>query len=303
MTLKTGRAQGVARITVDHERCTLCGLCVTICKGGPLYVRDSRIEVDQSRFFGCTGCGHCMAVCPRDAVVIGGRDISPADLIDLPEKGIRSTYDELFSLMVSRRSVREFDGREVPRSVVDRIVEAIGTAPMGMPPSDVELLVLAGSDRVAEFSRDVIAVMRRKWWMISPIVLSAMRPIMGGDRYTFIKTFVVPLITTVLEKDNEGLDWLCYDAPLAIVFHISPLSADADTLIAATYAMLAAEALGLSSCMIGSVGPYLKFGGGKIRKKYGIPQKNRVGITVVFGYPKVRFARGIKRRLAGVRFY
>jgi ferredoxin len=303
MTLKTGRSEGVAQITIDHKRCNLCGLCVTICKGGPLYIRDSRIEVDQSRFFGCTGCGHCMAVCPKGAVVIEGRDISPADLIDLPEKGIRATYDELLALMVSRRSVREFDGRQVPRSVIDRIVEAISSAPMGIPPSDVELLVLAESAKVAEFSRDVIAEMRKKRWIISPFVLSAMRPIMGRDRYTFVKTFVVPLITTVLDKAEQGQDWLLYDAPLAILFHISPLSAVADTLISATYAMLAAEALGLSSCMIGSVGPQLKLGGGSIREKYGIPQKNRVGVTVVFGYPKVRFARGIRRRLAGVRFY
>ena len=126
---------------------------------------------------------------------------------------------------------------------------------------------------------------------------------MGRDRYTFIKTFAAPLVSTIIEKDSEGKDWLLYGAPLAVVFHISPRAESADTLIAATYAMLAAQTMGMTSCMIGSIGPFLKNGGKRIREKYGIPQKNRIGITVVFGYPKVGFTRGIRRRLAGVTLY
>jgi len=301
--LKTGRFEGVASIQIDRTRCDLCGRCVTVCKGGPLYVTEGSIGIDQSRFFGCTGCGHCMAVCRKDAITVEGRDISRADLMDLPETGVRSTFDELLSLMVSRRSIREFEDREIPRPRTDTIIQAASTAPMGIPPSDVELLVLHGRQKVREFSDDMIAVMRRSRFILSPLSLALMRPFIGRDAYTFMKTFTVPLISTIIDNRDEGNDWLLYGAPLAIIFHICPGADPADTLIAATYAMLAAESQGLGGCMIGSVGPYLRHGGRRIRKKYGIPPENRVGITMVLGYPKVRFVRAIRRRFSKVLFY
>ncbi len=301
--LKTGRFDGLASVQIDHSRCDLCGRCVTVCKGGPLYVADGNIGIDQSRFFGCIGCGHCMAVCRRDAVTVEGRDISRADLMDIPETGVRSTFDELFSLMVSRRSIREFDEREIPRPKIDSIIQAASSAPMGIPPSEVELLVLHGRPKVREFSSDMIADMRRSRFILSPLSLALMRPFIGRDAYAFMKSFTVPLISTILEKQTEGKDWLLYGAPLAMVFHIRPAADPADTVIAATYAMLAAQAQGLGGCMIGSVGPYLRHGGRTIKKKYGIPRENRVGITMVLGYPKVWFARAIRRRFSRVSFY
>ncbi len=301
--LKTCRSDRVASIQIDHARCNLCGRCVTVCKGGPLYIEDGTVGIDQSRFFGCLGCGHCMAVCPKDAVTVEGRGISRTDLIDVPETGVRSTFDELLSLMVSRRSIREFQEMEIPRPKIDAIIQAASAAPMGIPPSDVELLVLNGRQKVREFSGDMITDMRRSRFILSPLFLALMRPFIGRDAYAFMKDFTAPLISTIIEKQSEGKDWLLYEAPLAILFHIRRGAEPADTLIAATYAMLAAESMGIGTCMIGSVGPYLSHGGGRIRKKYGIPAANRVGITMVLGYPKVRFARAIRRRFSRVLFY
>ena len=64
--------------------------------------------------------------------------------------------------------------------------------------------------------------------------------------------------------------------------------------------MLAAEALGLGSCLLGStVGlNYDK----KLKAQYGIPAENKVGLAITLGYPAVKFERGVKRRLASVRF-
>jgi ferredoxin len=297
------RYNDVASIHVDSARCDLCYRCVTVCKGGPLFVRDGGIGIDQSRFFGCTGCGQCMAVCPKGAVTIEGRGISPADLMDLPETGFRSTFDELLSLMLARRSIREFEEREIPRPKVDAIIQAASTAPMGIPPSEVELLVLHGREKVREFSTDMIDDMRRSRFILSPPVMALMRPFIGRDAYAFMKTFTVPLISTIIDKQSEGKDWLLYGAPLAILFHICPVADPADTLVSATYAMLAAESMGIGGCMIGSVGPYLRHGGRKIKRKYGIAPANRVGITMVLGYPKVRFVRAIRRHFSRVHFY
>ena len=48
------------------------------------------------------------------------------------------------------------------------IIEAVSTAPMGLPPSDVEVLILDGFDKVQQFADDIIAVIRKSRWFFSP---------------------------------------------------------------------------------------------------------------------------------------
>ena len=70
MSIKTGRAEGTADVRIDYERCTVCGLCVEVCSGAPLVIENGKVIVDQHRFFGCVGCGHCMAVCYRQGIMV-----------------------------------------------------------------------------------------------------------------------------------------------------------------------------------------------------------------------------------------
>jgi nitroreductase len=86
-----------------------------------------------------------------------------------------------------------------------------------------------------------------------------------------------------------------------MLFHAPSFTDPVDTTIAATYAMLAAEALGLGSCIIGSVAPLLK-NNKQFKAKYGIPDNSRPGLAVVFGHPAVKYQRLLKRTFADVHF-
>ena len=92
------------------------------------------------------------------------------------------------------------------------------------------------------------------------------------------------------------------DAPLAMYFYGSPYADPADPLIAATYAMLAGESLGLGTCMLGGVHPLIQYGKSakKFREKYGIKYPSREGLIVIFGYSKVHYQKTIKRTFANV---
>jgi len=76
----------------------------------------------------------------------------------------------------------------------------------------------------------------------------------------------------------------------------------ADPLIAATYAMLAAESLGLGSCMIGTPAFFIKYSK-RFKRKYNIPLKNQQGIVVIFGYTLIAHKKSIKRRLAKTTYF
>jgi nitroreductase len=95
---------------------------------------------------------------------------------------------------------------------------------------------------------------------------------------------------------------LNYDAPLAIYFYGSPYVDPADPIVAATTAMYAAESLGLGACMLGAIHPLIRYGGKakKFRTKYGIKYPSREGVFVIFGYPAVKYRKGLKRTFASV---
>jgi len=112
-------------------------------------------------------------------------------------------------------------------------------------------------------------------------------------------SFILPLARTLVEGKRKGEDYLLYDAPAALLFHTSPYSDGADAHIACTYAMVAAEALGLGSCMIGSLPPVLDRRK-DLKKKHGLPEGHTPRLVLILGYPAVRFRRAIRRPFLSV---
>jgi ferredoxin len=307
MALNFGRAGGTAAVSIDEERCTACGLCVQVCKGGPLTMQGGysssggRVHVDQTRYWGCIGCGHCMTVCPQGCILVEGRDLSPQDRIEIPAPAARAGYESLYALLLSRRSTRAFRDQEVEREVIDQILDAASTAPMGIPPSEVSVLVLSGREAVTAFRDDLLNGMQSMRWMFSPFVLALLRPFLGRETAKLFKSFVAPAVDAYVDQDRQGADWFFYDAPLALYFYASRYADPADPLIPATYAMLAGESLGLGSCMLGFPAYVLQYHR-KLRTKYNLPHKIQPGIVVIFGYPALRHRRALKRRFAQVQY-
>ncbi|MDO9087209.1 MAG: nitroreductase family protein [Anaerolineaceae bacterium] len=299
MTIKTSRAEGVANVTINYKKCNGCGLCVKVCKGAPLIMRNGKPTVDQTRLFGCIGCGKCLAVCPEDAISVEGRDLCTADVLPIAPREQRASYEHLYNLMLARRSTREFSSRMVERELVDQIIEAASSAPMGLPPSDVSVLVLDGRARVRELRDAMMADLKKIKPFVSHSSLKLMRPFMKREEYEMFGSFIVPTMEAFISMEAEGVDWWLYDAPLAVYFYCSPYSDPADPFIAATYAMLAGEALGLGSIMIGTSGFFFKYSR-RLRQQYNIPANAQQGLMVLFGHPAVKYRKAIRRRFAKV---
>ena len=302
MAIITSRTNENGRISFLYEKCNSCGLCVKICKDFSLKMEDNKPVVSDQALFGCMACGHCMAVCQKNAIQISGRELSVNDLIDLTEMKNKPSYDQLKNLLIGRRSIRDFKDIEVGEDLIEKIIEAAVSAPMGLPPSDVNLVIFKGKDKVRQFSFDVIDYFSKVSWLFSDWMIWIWR-LMGKETYQLMKSFGNPLVKFMVETKNKNENYLLYDAPLAMYFSSSPYSDPADPYIPATYAMLAAESLGLGSCIIGSVHPMIQYGAKNLKKKWNLPLKSPSGIIVVFGYPKYHFKSGIKRSFAHVSFF
>jgi nitroreductase/NAD-dependent dihydropyrimidine dehydrogenase PreA subunit len=284
--------------TIDAALCTRCGLCTHICANRTFVAGEGAIHVDGAAAALCIRCGQCMAACPKQALRVEGLD--PLEFLPLPREV--ASASALQALMTRRRSIRAYTDQPVPRGLLQRLVDAAALAPMGFPPSEVGVTVLSTRAQVA----DVVAPCARQMQQLLKASRSAvgrivMRRVVGAKTWRMLERFLIPMIPTALEAYGaDGFDFVAYGAPALLVFHVSPEASagETDVTLAATYAMLMAEALGLGSIMLGlGAAAFMDKG---LKARYGIPAENQVLNTLAVGYAKYHYVRSIPRKLGSV---
>jgi ferredoxin len=284
-------------VRIDQGTCQQCGQCARICAAEVLVLENGHVRVYDDTPFGCIACGHCMMVCPEGSITVTGRGLSPDDLLPLPKPESRATGDQLAALMQARRSVRRFQDREVEPEVLNRIVEMAASGPMGIPPWDVGCVIVRGRGRVQELAGEIIKGYEQFLKIFKPWLLAGMRPFLRRATYDQLRYFIRPLAQSYVDGHRAGSDILFYDAPAVLIFHHSPYADTADAAIACTYAMLAAESLGLGNTMIGGAPPILQRNR-KMCSQLGIPPGNTPSISLIVGYPATHFRRSVRRRFS-----
>jgi ferredoxin len=181
MAIPTSRTKEAAEIKINGEKCNGCGLCVSVCKDFNYKLENKKVTLSGSPLFGCIACGHCMAICPTNAIEIHGRELSPEDLFALPDRAEAATYEQFLPLLQRRRSIREFKEMPVENDLVVKILDAAKTAPMGLPPSDVNVLVLDNQAKVRAFASDYCDFLEGMKWFVSDWFIALMKPFWGKE--------------------------------------------------------------------------------------------------------------------------
>lgn len=305
MSIPTSRSKEKATIILLPELCIGCGACIDVCKDFNFTLEEGVITLSKTPIFGCIACGHCVAICPTGAIEIEGRCFSQQDLFDLSDIKEVTDYQSLLGLLQKRRSIREFTEAEVSKELIQKILDAAQNAPMGLPPSDVHVLVLDSREKNNQFAHDYCTFLKSMKWFVSGWFLALMRPFWGKTNDELFKGFVKPLFDTYINSHEKGENLVNYDAPVAFYFYGSPYTDPADPIVAATVAMYAAESLGLGTCMLGGIHPLIQYGKSaeKLREKYGIKYKSREGLFLIVGHPKPKYRKGIQRSFAEIKYY
>lgn len=181
--------------------------------------------------------------------------------------------------------------------LLDRIVEMAASGPMGIPPWDVGCVIVRGRNRVQELSAEVTKGYEQFLNVFKPWLFAIMRPFVRRATYEQFRHFIRPLAQTYVNGRRAGRDLLFYDAPAVLIFHQSPYADTADAAIDCTYAMLAAESLGLGNTMIGGAPPMLQRNK-RLCNQLGIPTGNTPSISLIVGYPATHFKRSVRRRFS-----
>lgn len=105
-------------IEIDKERCTGCQACIKDCPGKALRLKEGKAEY----FRDCIHCGHCVAICPANAVAIPDYDM---DEVEEYRKETFAIQPENFLHAVKfRRSIRNFRPQEIEEDKLQRILAA-----------------------------------------------------------------------------------------------------------------------------------------------------------------------------------
>ena len=125
---------------VDTELCRKDGICAKVC---PIQIIDGNVgeypSMSLHKVRVCIGCGQCMAFCPANACSAPGlssQDSRPLRRDQLP------SAEQVEELVFSRRSVRNFKNKPVPRELLHRILDGARFAPTAKNTQELRWIVL-----------------------------------------------------------------------------------------------------------------------------------------------------------------
>lgn len=262
----------MGELIVDREGCNSCGICVLECPTRIIEMVEpgtlpSWVERGDEL---CINCGHCVAVCPLAA--IGLDTMKPENCAPI-ERELLPAADQAEHFLRSRRSIRAFKEKPVPREMLARLIDIARYAPSGHNSQPVQWLVIKDRNEGKRLAGLVID------WMRSMIEAAP----------KVAELWHFDLIVADWEK---GEDVILRGAPHVIVAYAQkdlPL-AEQNCSIALAHLELAACSLGLGACWAGwfqAAATYYP----PMTETLQLPEGHQSFGAMMIGYPRYRFSR------------
>jgi len=253
-----------AFIEVDSTKCVKCGDCIAACPTCVLEMGDAgpRVRDDQ-----CIECGHCVSVCPVDAIDnkrTPRAEQQPFDPAKLPTK------EQAALLLRSRRSIRGFEDKPVPRGTVEELLDLARVAPTGGNRQGVRFHVIQDAPRLQAITEAVM------------------------DWAEEHQGLAPHLASMVAFHRGSGKDNVLRHAPcliLALMDEATTPMFRRNGQFTLAYAELYAPMLGLGSCWMGLVEAAATSGDLRVLSLLALPKKTIVTGAIAIGVPSYHHRR------------
>lgn len=251
-------------ILIDPLLCSRCNTCATVCLMKIIEkATDSTFPtISEEKRDLCYRCGHCESFCPEKALTL---DFLTEEKSEHRMPGEQSDPNDLASLMKSRRSIRHFKTKPVPKELILKALDVARYAPSGGNGQPVNWHVVYDPNDVQHIAQLTIDWMR----------------MLVGTEHTLAA--YVPVVLAIWDSGDE---YICHKAPHLLIAHLpdnDPSHDNTDAIIAVTYLDLAAQLFGLGSCWAGFVAmaaaeyqPLVDF--------LKIPEGHRFAFALLLGY-------------------
>ncbi|MCI1720723.1 MAG: nitroreductase family protein [Bacteroidales bacterium] len=258
---------------IDNNLCIACGACANDCLVGIIEMNPKPvIPADKEAM--CMECQHCLAVCPKGALSIFGKDPSKS----LPNTNDKPSPEQMTNLIMNRRSIRRYMKEAIDKVLIKKLLSIASYAPTGENGNSVRFTVVEDMKTMDK---------------LRTITYNAI--IKAGAEGKVPKNLSF-LYDSAKLWESDKVDTIFRGAP-HIVIASAPNdcpSPKEDTMIALSYFELLAISNGMGTLWDGMFKLTLEFVAPELRKTIGIPDNYMVGYAMIFGKPAVKYSRAIQ---------
>ena len=251
-------------VIIETDKCVGCGICARTCAAHNIKLTNKKARTILND---CIMCGQCTAVCPKEAISISGLGGHPVS-----RKGNeRLDPEAVLETIRFRRSIRQFQNKEIPKEVLHDILEAGRLTHTAKNMQDVSFVVLdKEKDKIEQMAVRLFRRLKPLADLLSPLARQ-------NTIHKHFFFFNAPVVIVILAKDKTN------------------------GILAAQNMEFVAEASGLGVLYSGYFTTAANTSPG-IKRALGIPKKKHAAMTLVLGYPNVKFLRSVPRKALEVRY-
>jgi nitroreductase/NAD-dependent dihydropyrimidine dehydrogenase PreA subunit len=274
-------------VSFDKEQCNTCGTCVEVCPEGVLaFQKDKGPSVVFEG--GCIQCGHCVAVCSKGAVFHHQMSMEGFESI---ERRVVSP-EAMARLLNSKRSVRNFSDKKIPRKLIEELVEVAAKSASDNNTQDRGFTVVVERNRILKMEKEIVKYYKRLLFWLNPIVRRILVLFMPREIRGF--EWSMHDIQNMVRQWDEGERPVFRDAPCVVFIHgpKNNLMSKDNCLVAQQYLMLLGQCHGLGSCMIG----YATGAPDALKAHLSLPDNHEIYAANTLGYTKFRYRKTVDRR-------
>ena len=294
-------------VTIDSERCKKDGLCAMICPVGVIQ-QDEKVtvpKISDEHVAHCIACGHCMAICRHGAI---SHSEFPATTVQAIPFEQMPKAEQVQMLLRTRRSIRAFRDKPVPKDTIETIIDGARFAPSGHNSQSTEFLVVQQRAVLNNVSMIVIEYLKFEIKrfanpLFRTVALAADRDVAESGLHE------IPRFKQMVQVFESGADPILNDAPVLLAFHARRTVGfgDVNAQLALQNASLVAHALGIGHFYTGWVlapcrAPMARAWNRRMPNLLGIPPDNNLYGALALGYPIPKFKNMIERKPPRIRW-
>ncbi|MBR2525274.1 nitroreductase family protein [bacterium] len=255
------------KFTVDKEKCIKCGLCQKDCISKIIQTDTDGYPCVKDETF-CISCQHCLAVCPKGAISVFGKNPDNSDEINNT-----ISPEQLENLIKARRSYRIFKQENIDSETMNKLKNILNWAPTGVNFRDLRFTIVENKDTMVEIKETLYKKLKFLFKFIP------------------LKKSLQPFKQAIL----DGNDVIFRNAPHMIVVSTNKKAPckEIDPIIALSYFELYAQSLGIGTLWCGFAYKTLPFSK-EVMKKLEIPKTHKLSYVMLFGKPDIKYQRAIQ---------
>lgn len=247
-------------ILIDRTKCKRDCICELECPFDLIYYgEDGYPRLRRAAKKHCIACGHCVSVCPSQALDLKMLRLENCTPID---RDLQPSPEQVAQFLKSRRSIRTFRKKSVSREDLEWMFDVARYAPSAHNLQPVRWVVLSNPELIERLTDAVVGWMEK------------------------LKLF--PGVVRAWRENHD--DKVLRHAPHIIIAHapVDGESPAADCSIACTYLELAGHSRGVGACWAGFLMNAVAYTD-EIDKLLHIPEGNRIYGAMMLGYTKFRY--------------